>query len=77
MTNLVNNLKVNDTVVLNGREYTVDSAPTQATHCVMVGIKGKRGTDMVLCWYPEVNGGKFFSFTAMSRATNIKTMEVK
>ena len=76
MTKLINSLKVNDKINLNGRVYTVDGAPTKAKYCIMVGIKGQRGAYMVICWYPESNNGKFFSLSAMSKSKEIKSLTI-
>ena len=77
MTDLVNNLKKNDTVIINGTQFTCDTQALQGTHSVVVVIKGTRGAEKVLCWFPENNTGKIFSSKGTPRAKLVKTIQVK
>ena len=77
MTTQILSLKAGDKVTLNGTTYTVNADATEATHCILVGIVGKRGGEKCLCWYPAQNAGHFFSMSSMARSTNIKSISIK
>ena len=74
MTTQILSLKAGDKVTLNGTTYTVNADATEATHCILVGIVGKRGGEKCLCWYPEQDAGHFFSAFSMARSINVKSI---
>ena len=76
MTTQILSLKAGDTITLNGQTFTVNADAQEATHCILVGIKGRRGGEKCLCWYPAQNAGHYFSMSAMARSTNIKSISI-